>query len=76
MTRVALARIRLSGKSTYRISADDDIAPLIVETIRAIANTGNVGDGVIAMYDIIQSIRIHSNEKDKGAKTYDRSNRN
>jgi nitrogen regulatory protein PII len=59
----------LVEKVRIEISVDDDVAPRIVETIREIANTGNVGDGVIAMYDIIQSIRIHSNEKEQERKS-------
>jgi nitrogen regulatory protein P-II 2 len=53
----------LVEKVRIEISADDDVAPRIVETIREIATTGNVGDGVIALYDIIQSIRIHTDGK-------------
>jgi len=44
------------------IFASDEAAPGIGEAIRTHARTGNPGDGIIVVTEIIETIRIRSGE--------------
>jgi len=44
------------------IFASDEAAPGIVEAIRAQAHTGNSGDGLIAVTEVAETIRIRTGE--------------
>jgi nitrogen regulatory protein PII len=53
----------LRDKIRLEIPANDDIAPRIIQSIREAANTGNAGDGVISMYEIVQSVNISTGKE-------------
>ncbi len=44
-----------------------DLAPRVVETIQAAANTGAIGDGKIFVLDVGQAVRIRTGETDMTA---------
>jgi len=45
----------------------DDLAPRVVESIAAAANTGSIGDGKIFMLDVGAALRIRTGETDDTA---------
>lgn len=45
----------------------DDLAPRVIETIAAAANTGMIGDGKIFMLDVGAALRIRTGETDDTA---------
>ncbi len=45
----------------------DSVLERTIETITKVANTGNIGDGKIFVYDIEQAIRIRPGETDDDA---------
>ena len=51
-------------KIRIEIPAPDDGASRIIQTIRDAANTGNPGDGVISMYEIVQSMNISTGKEE------------
>ncbi|MFM9827332.1 MAG: P-II family nitrogen regulator [Sphingomonas sp.] len=44
-----------------------DLAPRVVETVQASANTGAIGDGKIFVLDVGQAVRIRTGETDQTA---------
>jgi nitrogen regulatory protein P-II 1 len=53
----------LVGKVRLEIACNDDKVAPIVEIIRTIAHTGNIGDGIIVVSDIEQCFRIRTGEQ-------------
>ena len=49
-------------KLKIEIAASDDIAPQVVETIQAAANTDSIGDGKIFVFDLAAATRIRTGE--------------
>ncbi|WP_430387304.1 P-II family nitrogen regulator [Blastomonas fulva] len=49
-------------KLKIEIAASDDIAPQVVETIQAAANTDSIGDGKIFVLDLAAATRIRTSE--------------
>ena len=49
-------------KLKLEIAAGDDIAPQVVETIQAAANTQSIGDGKIFVLDLAAATRIRTGE--------------
>ncbi|MFN3820212.1 P-II family nitrogen regulator [Blastomonas sp.] len=49
-------------KLKIEIAASDDIAPQVVETIQAAANTDSIGDGKIFVLDLAAATRIRTGE--------------
>lgn len=47
-------------KKVVEIIAEDDLAHRIVATIREAAHTGNKGDGLVVVTDILETLRIGS----------------
>ncbi len=54
-------------KIKIEIACSADLAPRIIETIQAAAQTGAIGDGKIFMLDIDQAVRIRTGETDETA---------
>jgi nitrogen regulatory protein PII len=50
-------------KIRLEIPVIDDLASRVITTIRDAANTGNPGDGVISMYEIVQSVNISTGKE-------------
>jgi nitrogen regulatory protein P-II 2 len=50
-------------KVRLEIAATDDLAPQIVETIRAAANNGQIGDGKIFVLELGGATRIRTGEE-------------
>ena len=49
-------------KVRIEIATTDEVAPQIVETIRAVANTGTIGDGKIFVLELGDAMRIRTGE--------------
>ena len=49
-------------KVKIEIVVNDDVVDKAVETIREAANTGQIGDGKIFVYDLSHAIRIRTGE--------------
>lgn len=49
-------------KIKVEIVVNDDVADKAVETIREAANTGQIGDGKIFVYDLSHAVRIRTGE--------------
>jgi len=49
-------------KLKLEIAVSDDIAPQVVETIQAAANTDSIGDGKIFVLDLAAATRIRTGE--------------
>jgi len=54
-------------KIKIEIACGADLAPRVVETIQAAAQTGAIGDGKIFILDIDQAVRIRTGETDETA---------
>ncbi|MFA5988066.1 MAG: P-II family nitrogen regulator [Sphingomonas sp.] len=54
-------------KIKIEIVCSSDLAPSVVETIQAAANTGAIGDGKIFLLDVGQAVRIRTGETDETA---------
>src|SRR6185312_4958531 len=54
-------------KIKIEIVCDTPLAPRVVETIQASANTGAIGDGKIFVLDVGQAVRIRTGETDETA---------
>ena len=54
-------------KVKIEIACSADMAPRVVETIQAAAQTGAIGDGKIFMLDVGQVVRIRTGETDENA---------
>ncbi len=51
-------------KIKIEIVCATDLAPRVVETVQAAANTGAIGDGKIFVLDVGQAVRIRTGETD------------
>ena len=49
-------------KIKIEVAVSDDVADSAVETIRDAAQTGQIGDGKIFVYDLTQVVRIRTGE--------------
>jgi len=49
-------------KVKIEVAVNDDVADTAVETIRDAAQTGQIGDGKIFVYDLTQVVRIRTGE--------------
>ena len=54
-------------KIKVEIACSADLAPRVVETIQAAAQTGAIGDGKIFILDIDSAVRIRTGETDETA---------
>ena len=54
--------IHFVPKIKIEVAVDDDQAEQAVEAIQATANTGQIGDGKIFVYDLGQAVRIRTGE--------------
>lgn len=54
-------------KVKIEIACPADMAPRVIETIQAAAQTGAIGDGKIFTIDIAQAVRIRTGETDDEA---------
>ena len=50
-------------KIMLEIVVPDELADLVVETIRQAAYTGNVGDGRIFIYEVADALKIRSGDR-------------
>ena len=57
---------RYSNVSKIEIIASDEDAPAIVETIRTHAYSGERGDGIILVLDVIEAVKIRTGESGSG----------
>lgn len=55
--------VNMLPKVRLEIAASDDLAPQIVETIRASANNGQIGDGKIFVMELVSATRIRTGEE-------------
>jgi nitrogen regulatory protein PII len=55
--------VNMLPKVRLEIAASDDLAPQIVETIRAAANNGQIGDGKIFVLELGGATRIRTGEE-------------
>ena len=49
-------------KVKIEVVVDDDTVERALETVRAAANTGQIGDGKIFVYDVSHAVRIRTGE--------------
>lgn len=54
-------------KTKLEIVADDETAPLVVETLITAARTGKIGDGKIFIYPLEGVVRIRTGERGEEA---------
>lgn len=54
-------------KVKIEVAIPAEIEEKVVQTIRAAANTGRIGDGKIFVYDLTSAIRIRTGETDRDA---------
>jgi nitrogen regulatory protein P-II 1 len=54
-------------KAKIELVVADEDSDNVIETIKEVANTGNIGDGKIFVYPISQCIRIRTGETGKNA---------
>lgn len=55
-------RVDLVPKVKLEIVANDDQVDTIIDTISDCAKTGQVGDGKIFIYDVVEAVRIRTGE--------------
>ncbi|QZH76348.1 MAG: P-II family nitrogen regulator [Erythrobacter sp.] len=55
--------VNMLPKVRLEIAASNDLAPRIVETIRAAANNGQIGDGKIFVLELGSATRIRTGEE-------------
>ena len=54
--------VNMLPKVRLEVATSDEMAPRVVETIRAAANTDTIGDGKIFVLDLPEAIRIRTGE--------------
>jgi nitrogen regulatory protein P-II 2 len=59
--------VRFIPKMKIEVAVPDDRVAEIVELIQKAAHTGEIGDGKIFVYDLLNAIRIRTDEKGDGA---------
>lgn len=64
---VAEGTVEYVKKSKLEVVVPDNLAEVVVQTIRKKAHTGNPGDGKIFVYDVDDVIRIRTDERGNSA---------
>jgi len=54
-------------KIKIEVAVNDDLVEQVIQTVREIANTNQIGDGKIFVYDLGQAVRIRTGETDEQA---------
>jgi nitrogen regulatory protein P-II 2 len=54
-------------KTKIEIAIEDSLLDQVIEAIVTAAKTGKVGDGKIFVFDLVQVVRIRTNERDADA---------
>ena len=54
--------INFVPKMKIEVACNDDLSERVVSTIRETANTDNIGDGKIFVYDLGEAVRIRTGE--------------
>jgi nitrogen regulatory protein P-II 2 len=54
--------VNMLPKVRLEVATTDELAPQVVDTIRAAANTDTIGDGKIFVLDLPEAIRIRTGE--------------
>lgn len=54
--------VNMLPKVRLEVATSDEMAPAVVDTIRAAANTDTIGDGKIFVLDLPEAIRIRTGE--------------
>lgn len=54
-------------KVKLEIAVNNDLVERVIESIVAAANTGNIGDGKVFVYDLEHAVRIRTGESDNEA---------
>lgn len=49
------------------IVVHDDMVDTVVDTIQKVAHTGNTGDGKIFIHDVVDTVKIRTNERGEQA---------
>ncbi|MDP6344628.1 MAG: P-II family nitrogen regulator [Alphaproteobacteria bacterium] len=65
--RGAEYQINFVPKMKLEVAVSDDLAERVVEAIREAANSGQIGDGKIFVYDLGSALRIRTGESDNEA---------
>ena len=65
--RGAEYEINFLPKIRLEVAVPDDLAEQVVETLRASAATGQIGDGKIFVFDVVKAVRIRTGEQDNDA---------
>jgi nitrogen regulatory protein PII len=65
--RGAEYEINFLPKIRLEVAVPDDLAEQVVETLRASAATGQIGDGKIFVFDVVKAVRIRTGEEDNDA---------
>ncbi|MEW6201196.1 MAG: P-II family nitrogen regulator [bacterium] len=60
-------RVEFIPKTRIEIIVRDEEADRIVKTIADAARTGEIGDGKIFIMDVLETVRIRTNERGEGA---------
>jgi len=61
--RGAEYQVDLVPKVRLDAVVDDDVAPAVLETLVAAANTGEIGDGKVWVTEVLEITRIRTGEK-------------
>lgn len=59
--------VNLTPKVKIELITPDDVVEAAIETIIREARTGEVGDGKIFVYDVLEAIRIRTGERNDSA---------
>ena len=65
--RGAEYQINFVPKVKVEVVVTDDLAERAIAAIREVANTGQIGDGKIFVFDVGQAVRIRTGETDGNA---------
>ena len=65
--RGAEYQVHFVPKLRIEVAVSEAIADRVVETLREAAQTGEIGDGKIFVYDLSQSVRIRTGEQGEDA---------
>ena len=60
-------QVQFNSKVKLEVVVPDNLAEKAVDTIRTAANTGNIGDGKIFIYDLQGVVRIRTGESGDAA---------
>lgn len=59
--------VNLLPKIKLETVVSSDIVEAVIEKVREVANTGNVGDGKIFVYDVCEVVKIRTGERGESA---------